>query len=233
MAKNLQVQELDFETIKQNFIDFMKSQNQFKDYDYKGASMNIFLDMLAYNTHYMGFYAHMLANEAFVDSATQKASLTSKAKLLNYIPGSKQSAEALVEFTVDVTALNESIDRKIVIPRGTNIRANNNASDLRNFVVVGDVYIYNRATTAGSYDYTSEEVTIYEGSFNTQRFLVDDTLVNQRFIIRDRDIDISSLRINVYDTPNATEFVSFTLAEDFTEIGGDSNIFFVAVNEDN
>jgi hypothetical protein len=93
--------------------------------------------------------------------------------------------------------------------------------------------VYNRATTAGSYDYTSEEVSIFEGAFSTQRFLVDDTLVNQRFIIRDRNVDITSLRINVYDTVNSVEFVSYNLAEDFTELDGESNVFFVAVNEDN
>lgn len=233
MAKNLQVQDLDFETIKANLIAYMKSQDQFKDYDYTGSSMNILIDLLAYNTHYMGFYAHMLANEAFIDSATQKAALTSKAKLLNYIPGSKQSAQAIVTFNIPITILNEPIDRKVVIKRGTNIRANNNTNDSRNFVIVDDVYIYNRATSAGSYDYTSDEVAIYEGSFNTQRFIVDDTIANQRFIIRDRNIDITSLRINVYDTKNSTDYTSYTLAEDFTAIDGESNVFFISVNEDN
>jgi len=233
MANNLQVQDLDFESIKQNFIDYMKSQEQFKDYDYKGSSMNILLDLLAYNTHYMGFYTHMLANESFIDSATQKASLTSKAKLMNYIPSSKQSAEALVTFNIPITAVNEPTDKKIVLPRGTNIRSNNNANDSRNFVIVDDVYIYNRATTAGVYDYTSDEIGIFEGAFNTQRFLVDDTLTNQRFIIRDRNVDITSLRISVYDTQASSEFVSYTLAEDFNEINSESNVFFVAVNEEN
>ena len=31
--------------------------------------MNILLDTLAYNTHYLGFNANMLANEMFLDSA--------------------------------------------------------------------------------------------------------------------------------------------------------------------
>lgn len=232
MAKNLQIQELDFDSIKQNFINYMKSQNQFKDYDFTGASMNILIDLLAYNTHYMGFYAHMLANESFVDSALQKSSLTSKAKLFNYIPGSKQSAGAIVTFTIPITHITEPINKKVVLPRGTNIRSTNNANDSRNFVIVDDLFIYNRATIPGSYDYTSDESTIYEGSFNTQRFLVDDTLVNQRFIIRDKSVDITSLRINIYDTTTSSDFISYTLADDFTAIDETSNVFFVAVNEE-
>ena len=55
--------------VKTNLKTFLKAQTEFKDYDFEGSGMNILLDTLAYNTHYLGFNANMLANEMFLDSA--------------------------------------------------------------------------------------------------------------------------------------------------------------------
>ena len=65
--QKLRVTELDFDEIKDNLKTFLKNQSEFKDYDFEGSGMSILLDTLAYNTHYMGFNANMLANEMFLD----------------------------------------------------------------------------------------------------------------------------------------------------------------------
>ena len=64
MASNLNVTELDFDTIKQNLKNFLKQQNEFNDYDFEGSGLNILLDVLAYNTHYNAMNAHFSLNEA-------------------------------------------------------------------------------------------------------------------------------------------------------------------------
>ena len=61
MATNesrLRVTELDFDNIKDNLKFFLKGQDKFKDYDFEGSGMNILLDTLAYNTHYMSKCKH-------------------------------------------------------------------------------------------------------------------------------------------------------------------------------
>ena len=73
MATNpsrLRVTELDFDDIKDNLKTFLRAQNTFKDYDFEGSGMNILLDTLAYNTHYLAYNANMVANEMFLDSAS-------------------------------------------------------------------------------------------------------------------------------------------------------------------
>ena len=82
--RRLKVTELDFDNIKDNLKIFLKNQNQFKDYDFEGSGMNILLDTLAYNTHYLGFNANMVANEMFLDSASLRSSVVSHAKSLGY-----------------------------------------------------------------------------------------------------------------------------------------------------
>ena len=44
--KRLRVTELDFDNIKTNLKTFLKSQEEFKDYDFEGSGMNILLDVL-------------------------------------------------------------------------------------------------------------------------------------------------------------------------------------------
>ena len=80
--RRLRVTELDFDNIKSNLKTFLKNQTQFKDYDFEGSGMNILLDTLAYNTHYLGFNANMVANEMFLDSASLRSSVASHAKSL-------------------------------------------------------------------------------------------------------------------------------------------------------
>ena len=73
--KNLRVTELDFDQIKDNLKTFLKDQDVLKDYDFDGSAMNVLLDTLAYNTHYLGYNANMVANEMFLDTAGLRSSV--------------------------------------------------------------------------------------------------------------------------------------------------------------
>ena len=84
----LNVSELDFEKIKENLIGFMSNQDEFVGYNFKGSSFDVLLDILAYNTHYNAYYANMVANEMFLDSATHRNSVVDRAKHLGYFPRS-------------------------------------------------------------------------------------------------------------------------------------------------
>ena len=54
MATKLEISELDFDGIKSNLKTFLSQQNEFTDYDFEGSGMSVLLDVLAYNTHYLG-----------------------------------------------------------------------------------------------------------------------------------------------------------------------------------
>ena len=97
--KKLRVTELDFDNIKSNLKTFLKNQDQFKDYEFEGSGMNILLDTLAYNTHYLGFNANMAANEMFLDSASLRSSVVSHAKTLGYEVTSARAPIATLNIT--------------------------------------------------------------------------------------------------------------------------------------
>ena len=65
-----QYTSLDFENIKAQIKDFLRSNTNFSDFDFEGSNFSILIDTLAYNTYINSFNANLVANEAFLDSAT-------------------------------------------------------------------------------------------------------------------------------------------------------------------
>ena len=153
------INELDFATLKDQFITHLQNQTQFKDYDFTGANMNVLLDVLSYNTHLNNFYTNMAINEMFLDSAVIKNSIVSHAKELNYLPRSRKSARAVVNVTLrDATETTSTI----TIPRFTEFTSN--FSNNRFTFLTNESYIA-RKTSAGVYVATNVE--IFEGQMLT------------------------------------------------------------------
>ena len=109
----INVSALDFNDIKQSLKDFLRSQQIFNDYDFEGAAINVILDLLAYNTHYLAYYLNVAANEAFLDSASKRNSVVSIAKHLGYLPRSSRAATAYIDITANTTSspLNITLSR--------------------------------------------------------------------------------------------------------------------------
>ena len=83
MATNLNVTELDFDQIKKNLKNYLKTQSAFNSHDFEGSGLSSLLDVLAYNTHYNAMTAHFALNEAFLDSAQIRGNIVTRAKLLS------------------------------------------------------------------------------------------------------------------------------------------------------
>ena len=84
---NLKLVGLDFESLKNNFKEYLKrSDSPFRDVDFEGSNVSQLLDIFAYNTYINSFYLNMVASEMFLDSATLRDSVISHAKELNYVP---------------------------------------------------------------------------------------------------------------------------------------------------
>ena len=79
---SLTLSSIDFDTLKTNFKEFLKTQSVFKDFDYEGSNINTLLDVMSYNSYLNSFYLNMAASEMFLDSAQQYDSIVSHAKEL-------------------------------------------------------------------------------------------------------------------------------------------------------
>ena len=218
MATNpsrLRVTELDFDEIKDNLKTFLKAQSQFKDYDFEGSGMSILLDTLAYNTHYLGFNANMLANEMFLDSTSLRSSAVSHAKMLGYEVSSPRAAKATITVSLNTTAANKTM------PSGTVFTTKIDDVDYQ-FVTVKDITSSN---IGNSIPFT--EVDIYEGTYVTTKYVVDTSNPDQRFLLVDPRSDTTTLTVKVQNSSSDTTSTTFTKVTDITQLTTTSDVFFL------
>ena len=213
--KRLEVTEFDFDEVKENLKIFLKAQNEFTDYDFEGSGMNILLDVLAYNTHYLGFNANMLANEMFLDSASLRSSIVSHSKTLGYVPASARAAKATIDVTLNTNAVS------VTMPAGTVF--NTTVNDIAyQFSTIEDI---TKANTGGGIPFLNTE--IYEGTFITTRYTVDTSDIDQRFLITDNRADTTTLKVSVQTSSTDTTSTTYTEATDITQVTADSAVYFL------
>ena len=213
--KKIRVAELDFDDIKENLKVFLKGQNEFKDYDFEGSGMSVLLDTLAYNTHYLGFNANMLANEMFLDSASLRSSIVSHAKTLGYEVSSARAPIATVNINLSTTASNRTM------PKGTSFTTSVNGTDYQ-FVTISDITSNN---TGSSIPFDS--INIYEGSYITTRYTADTSNVDQRFLTRDARTDTTTLTVKVQQSNSDTSTTTYTKATDITQLSASSTVYYI------
>ena len=213
--KRLEVTEFDFDEVKENLKIFLRAQNEFTDYDFEGSGMNILLDVLAYNTHYLGFNANMLANEMFLDSASLRSSIVSHSKTLGYVPTSARAAKA----TVDVT-LNTN-ETTITMPAGTVFDTTVDGVSYK-FSTITDV---TNSNTGGGVPFLNTD--IYEGTFITTRYTVNTSDIDQRFLLTDNRADTSTLTVKVQTSSTDSTSTTYTEATDITQVTASSAVYFL------
>ena len=227
---NLKIDALDFDAIKNNLKTYLQSQDQFKDYDFEGSGLNILMDVLAYNTHYQSYYANMVANETFLDSAIFQPSVVSIAKHLNYVPKSYRSAVAYV----DVEFLNPTAARIQSIQNGTEFVL----EGARFTGTVGSqTYIFNATQNiqvqAEGSRYFARNIEIREGFNKTTTFVYDtNSNIDQKFVIPDRNVDTTSIQLRVSRSITDTTGIEtlWTQVSDINNVGSDSKIYFLQFN---
>ena len=217
--KNLRVTELDFDEIKDNLKTFLKDQDVLKDYDFDGSAMNILLDTLAYNTHYLGYNANMAANEMFLDTAGLRSSVVSHAKTLGYEVQSARAPKAQISVTV------VSDQTSITMPAGTKFSTTYDGTDY-NFVTANDIQ---RFKFGNSVNFDS--IDVFEGTYITTRYTVDTSDLEQRFLLRDNRADTSTLRVTVQNSSTDTTSTTYTKATDITQLESTSTVYYLQETE--
>ena len=222
-ANSMRISELDFDSIKENLKNYLKSQSEFSDFDFDGAGMNVLLDILAYNTHYMGYYLNMVGNEAFLDTAQIRSSIISHAKHTNYLPTSMIGASANVNITATPQA-GEPDDTTLTLPKYTKF-----VSEPLN----GVNYIFcttgAKSATKANGVFTFNNVEIKQGDPITQSYT---GLTERKIKIPSANVDTSTITVIVQNSSVDTTILNYTIADDLTEITANSTVFFLEENSD-
>ena len=217
MASNkLIVADFDFDIVKSNLKSFLQDQPEFSDYNFEGSGFAVLLDTLAYNTHYLGFNANMLANEMYLDSADIRKNIVSLAKMLGYTPTSAKSPVANVDIL-----LNNASGATVSMAKGTAFTSKVNDVNYQ-FVTNEDIIM-----TPQDGVYRFSNVNIYEGTLATYRYTVDSTDVDQKFIIPNVNADTSTLKVTIQNSNSDTTQTTYTLASGLKGLTNTSKAYFL------
>jgi hypothetical protein len=215
---NIQLTDLDFNTIKNNLKTFLQSQDTLKDYNYEGSALSTLLDILAYNTQYNAYYLNMVGNEMFLDTAIQRGSVVSQAKMLNYTPRSAVAPTATVNLRV-----NGVVEPSLTLPKFTSFMSEAIEGVNYNFVTA-DAYTEN--TVGGVINFNN--VTLKQGLATTLNFTVDSiNNPSYTFEIPDENVDTSTIVVTVQQSSSNAASDTYNLATSYLSLTNDSKVYFL------
>lgn len=209
--------ELDFNTIKQDLKEYLKSQPQFTDYNFEGSNLNVLLDILAYNTHYNALYANMIVNEQFLDSAIKRSNVVSLAKHLGYVPRSKRAAEARIDLTTTRPG-----ETQLTLQKWLTFTGKKDGESIP-FVLIEPATEF---SVDGEFSFSN--LWVKQGIASAWNFTVTDP--QQKFELPSADIDLSTLEVTVFTTGDSNTFIRYQQGTYFKGYDTSSPIFFVEEN---
>ncbi len=219
--QNLQVTELDFDDIKANLKTYLKGQSEFSDYNFEGSGLSVLIDLLAYNTHYLGMNANMLANEMFLDSATLRSSVVSHAKKLNYTPRSARAPIAYLSVQVNNNNL-----ASVTIDKGTKFTT---TVDNKTYGFVVNESLTTQPVN-GVLKFTN--LPIYEGTLTTAKYTVNSNNPEKRYILTSDRADTDTLKVTVQTSTVDTTTEVYTLARDISVVSDTDKVYFLQEIDD-
>ena len=227
-----QFTSLDFDQIKVQIKDFLRSNSNFTDFDFEGSNFSVLIDTLAYNTYINAFNANLVANESFLDSATIRENVVSLARNIGYVPRSKTAAIARIKIgDVNVGPTNDSTTKFLTLQAGLVVVGNSDNTTYR-FSIPDDI-ISSRIRDIGgtSFAQFDDPIDVYEGTLLSRVYRVD-TSKDQRFIIDSPNIDSSTLRVYVSGPSDTGLGRNYRMIDNILNIDKNSEIFLAQEVQD-
>jgi len=212
---------LDFDQIKTSIKDYLRSNSNFTDYDFEGSNLSTIIDVLAYNTYITSYNANMVSNEVFIDSATLRENVVSLANNIGYTPYSKRASQANISFFINTTDYADQ-PQTITLNKGLVASSNSFANESYTFAILDDITVPVSDNTA-SFD----NVAIYEGIYLTSTFTVNSFDPDQRFILENSGIDLSTLRVVVKPSQSSTVTRKYIQSDSLFDVTSESPVYFV------
>ena len=220
-----QFTNLDFDGIKAQIKDFLRSNSNFSGFDFEGSNFSVLIDTLAYNTYINAFNANLIANESFLDSATIRENVVSLARNIGYVPRSKTAATATINISdVNVGATNDSTTKFLTLRSGLACVGSSENTTYR-FSLPDNVTSSRIRDIGGtSFAQFDDPITVYEGTYLSRTFIVDNSK-DQRFIIDSPNIDSSTIRVYVKGSADVGIGRKYSMVDNILNIDKNSEIF--------
>ena len=220
MAKKIFVSDLEFDEIKANLKEFLSSQTEFSDYNFEGSGLSVLLDVLAYNTHYNALYDNMLVNESFLDSATKRESVVSRAADLGYTPRSAKCSKMYINLVFTIVGNPENPPAQISVPAFSPFKSNTASASYTFYnpqVIVltktGNQYVANNVLLLGGKPFK------FSYTYDT---------ASTRFVIPNQGCDVDTIRVLVFDSGSQnSRNETYVRSNTIIDVKSDSKVYWV------
>ena len=218
-----QYTNLDFEEVKVSLREYLRANSNFTDFDFEGSNLSILIDLLAYNTYTTAYNTNMVANEAFIDSATLRENVVALARNIGYVPSSRRAATANITFTVD---LGQGSDISSVTLKAGLFGLGDFGNTNYTFCTSED-YI-----SPVTDDFASFTIPVKQGTYLQKQFVVDTSQPNQRFIIPNPYVDTSTIRVDVRDSVSSGTRKTYAQLDNIVGITTSSETYLIQEVQD-
>jgi len=216
--QKIRIGKLDFQDIKDSLKNYLSQQTEFTDYNFEGSNISQLLNILAYNAHYDALAANFLANEVFLDTATKRSSVISRAKELGYNSRSRRASSAILTVHID-NLLNAESTPSVLVPRGTRFTTKVN-EEIFTFTTK-DTAILDKQIELGLPVFVGT-VNVYEGVLTQNISTYDAT--DSTITIPNIDVDTTTLRVELYED---SQWVEWTLPTSFLSVTSTSKVYMI------
>jgi hypothetical protein len=220
---NLKVDDLNFSAIKENLKAFIQSQDQFTDVNFDASGISILIDLLAYNTYYNSSYLNFASLESYLSTAQNRNSVVNIVRSLNYTPKSTISARITGTIVLNVNG----DPATVTIPKYTKFITNVDGTEYT-FLTTEPHTIFRSSSGI----YSIDDITLTEGKFASERYVVNAFDSDQRYLINNPLVDTTTLSVNVVNSISDSTTRNFTRAPNSVIVDQNSEVFFIEEVED-
>tara|TARA_B100000131_G_C18107915_1_gene608564 strand:- start:171 stop:2087 length:1917 start_codon:yes stop_codon:yes gene_type:complete len=218
------VTELDFDTIKTNLKAHMQNQEEFTDYNFDASGLAVIIDLLAYNTHYNAVMAHMVANEAFIDSAVKRNSVVSIGKTMGYTPRSARSAKATIDLTI--TPASTYTSNTLVLGRNTQFTTSVNGVGY-SFYPSQDYTVTKTTNASGVGQFVFTDIELIEGTRTETSEIISANNTSGPIILPNANVDTTTIRTRVKENSASSATTTYNVSDTIIAVDNTSKVFYV------
>ena len=213
----------DFDSIKKDLVEYAKRYYPDTYKDFSEASFgSLMLDLVAYVGDQLSFYSDFQSNETFIDSATLRENVVSLARNIGYVPRSKRAARMLVDFSM--VGINTNTTTITFQP---GLYGNGSVSSIDYLFSIPQ-----KVTATAKDGESAGSLEVFQGQYLESRFVVNDSLPNQRYILPNNGVDTSTIRVSVKENNSSTTSTEYKIVDNIIGITSTSNIYLIQETTD-
>lgn len=234
MTLNFDYTNRDFASIKDSLLE--RASLIFPEWTSRDPSDfgMLFVDLWAYMGDVLHYYVDRASKEAFLETATQRESLLSIAKLLDYIPIGRTAALSSIQ--LDATASEATDASPILIPAGTRFLATPLNEGAEKVVFTSNRNIAFNVSGSAITDYDTYQKTtvvtlpLTEGEIFTESF-TSNGQAGQKYTLETTGVVSGSIRVDVFEGVSAAA-VRYGNVSRLIEYPNTALVYSVILNSD-